>query len=817
MQIDRCKSCGGDLERVGNSYVCRFCGSKWVIDADQDVHVIDRANAWSALRDCDFERATELFENIIFKEPQNHEAYWGRALANAGIMYVTDFHENKKVPTCNSISESSFIDSRDVKRAIELAPADIAESYRAQAEQIESIRVEWVKKASREPAYDVFISYKDSDREHHIERTDDSYDAHELYNALTAEGYKVFFSRVSLRDKVSEHYEPYIYNAIKIAKVMIVFGEKPEYFNAVWIKNEWMRFRKRIEAGEKHQNSLVVAYKGFDPADLPVGLRSRQCLDAGGLTFLEDLKRHIAKIVRGEKKAAAVKIDEPAAPVEVAEKKKSKKGIIIAAIAAVLSVCIGIGFAISNLAGDNGETTPVIPHETEHVPLSTDKESENNLETNNSIYDYPNDIIYNNEHVEITFYHSMGVTLQEILNDAIADFNELYPNITVVHKSLGDYDGVRDQIKTEISVEKQPNIAYCYPDHVALYNLSGAVQPLDGLINNQKHGLTDDQIADFIPGFFEEGRAYGDGKMYTLPISKSTEVLYYNKTFFDENDLEVPKTWDEMKALCEQIKKIDPTCIPLGHDSEANWFITMCEQYGSDYTSATGDNFLFDNEQNRAFVKEFRSWFQNKLVTTQEIYGGYTSDLFTGGDDGSVTTRCYMCIGSTGGATYQQPNRVNGKYEFEVGITSIPQINPDKPKVISQGPSVCIFKKDNPQEVLATWLFAKFLTTDINFQAAVSMNNGYAPVIQSVKEHPVYAEFLASASTANMQAYAVKVALEQADAYYSSPAFNGSSVARDQVGLLIQKCFTSEATDVDAMIKKAFEDAIAECKYLSNK
>ena len=417
--------------------------------------------------------------------------------------------------------------------------------------------------------------------------------------------------------------------------------------------------------------------------------------------------------------------------------------------------------------------------------------------------------------ITITFYHSMGAALQEILNDAIADFNEIYPNITVVHESLGDYDGVRDQIKTEISVGNQPNLAYCYADHVALYNLAGAVQTLDVLIEDATYGYTDEQLADFVPGYYAEGKAFGDGKMYTLPISKSTEVLYYNATFFEENNLEVPTTWDEMEALCKKIKQIDPTCIPLGYDSESNWFITMCEQYGSDYTSATGENFLFDNETNRNFVKKFRSWFEQKLVTTQEIYGGYTSDLFTGGDDGSVTTRCYMCIGSTGGATYQQPNQINGKYEFEVGISSIPQVNPEAPKVISQGPSVCIFKKDNPQEVLATWLFAKFLTTNVDFQAAVSMNNGYAPVIQSVKEHPVYADFLASASTANMQAYAVKVALDQADAYYSSPAFNGSSVARDQVGLLIQKCFTAETNDVDGMIKKAFADAVAECKYQS--
>ncbi len=415
--------------------------------------------------------------------------------------------------------------------------------------------------------------------------------------------------------------------------------------------------------------------------------------------------------------------------------------------------------------------------------------------------------------VTITFYHQMGAALQNILNTAIADFNKLYPNITIEHKTYGDYDGVRDQIKTEISVGDQPNIAYCYPDHVALYNVSGAVQTLDTLIASE-YGFTEEQIADFIPAYYNEGKAFGDGKMYTLPIAKSTEVLYYNKTFFEKHNLQVPTTWEEMKAVCEKIKEIEPTCIPLGYDSEANWFITMCEQYGSPYTSLEeGNNFQFDNETNRKFVEEFRSWYTQKLVTTQALSGGYTSALFTGESDAG--TRCYMCIGSTGGATYQQPNQTNGKFDFEVGITSIPQVDPSNPKVISQGPSICIFKNDDPQKVLASWLFVKFLATDVTFQASVSMNNGYAPVIQSVKDNKIYAEYLEGYGTENIQAYAVKVALEQADAYYVSPAFNGSSVARDQVGLLMQKCMALPDANLDAAIKKAFSDAVAECKYQS--
>ena len=427
-----------------------------------------------------------------------------------------------------------------------------------------------------------------------------------------------------------------------------------------------------------------------------------------------------------------------------------------------------------------------------------------------------------NKPVTITFYHQMGAELQKILATAIEDFNKFYPNITVKAETMGDYDGILNQIQTEINVGNQPNLAYCYADHVATYNLGGAVQPLDSLIANTEVitradgstevlGLTQEQIDDFIPAFYNDGRVYGDGKMYTLPVVRSTEALYYNKTFFEKHGLTVPTTWDEMETVCRQIRELEPTCIPLGYDSEANWFITMCEQSGSPYTSTEGDKFLFDNDVNKAFVKRFQGWYKDKLVTTQELSGGYTSALFTGESD--TGTRCYMCIGSTGGATYQQPNQTNGVIEFEVGMAPIPQVDPANPKVISQGPSICVFRKNDSHETVAAWLFAKFLATDVVFQASVSMNNGYASVLKSAQENPVYKEFLATAGTEGIQAYAVQVTLEQQDSFYNSPAFFGSSVAREQVGLLVQKCLAVETNDVDAAIATAFENAVKECKY----
>ena len=428
---------------------------------------------------------------------------------------------------------------------------------------------------------------------------------------------------------------------------------------------------------------------------------------------------------------------------------------------------------------------------------------------------------YDGSAVTVTFYHTMGQNLRDVLDAYIVEFNKLYPNITIVSEQVGGYDDVREQISTEIPAGNQPNIAYCYPDHVALYNLAGAVTTLDSLIDSTVEitradgttevlGLTAEQKADFIEGYYNEGKQFGDGLMYTMPLSKSTEVLYYNKTFFDANDLTVPTTWDELEAVCAKIKQIDPDSIPLGYDSEANWFITMCEQYGSDYTSATGDHYLFDNDTNKAFVKKFNEWYQKGYLTTQTLYGGYTSGLFTAVE----SPKSYISIGSSAGATHQRPDMVDGSYPFEVGITTIPQLSADNKKVISQGPSLCIFQKSNPQEVIASWLFVKFLTTNVEFQAEFGMASGYVPVLKSVGENPVYASYLESADGGNyISALAAKVCLEQQDAYYTSPAFNGSSTARDQVGALMTKCLPLTGSDVDAKIAEAFQDAIDECEY----
>ena len=409
------------------------------------------------------------------------------------------------------------------------------------------------------------------------------------------------------------------------------------------------------------------------------------------------------------------------------------------------------------------------------------------------------------EDVTIKFYTTMGQDLQNVFQIYLDDFNELYPTIHVDAQFIGGYDDVRDQMNTEIAAGKSDvNVAYCYPDHIATYNTAKSVISLNNLIDDPEYGFTDDEVNDFVKAYYEEGASLGDGKMYSLPFSKSSEVLYYNKTVFDKHGLNVPTHWfstDEndktsMEYACKALKALYPDSIPLGYDSDSNWFITMCAQNNIPYTAATGNNYLFNNDGAKAFVTEFKEWYDSGWVTTKSLYGGYTSTLFT-----TTDKQCsFMTIGSSAGASHQKPS--DGR--FEVGIAPIPQSDENNKAVIQQGPNICIFNGTNPQKIMASWLFVKFFTTNVEFQAQFSMTSGYTPVIKSVFTNEVYEEFLNDEE--NIQALSTKVCVEQEANYFTSPAFDGSSTARDQVGSIISRVFKGENIDT------VFSDAVAKCQ-----
>lgn len=296
MSVLKCKMCGGALEINEETTVveCEYCGSKQTIptvDNEKKLSLFARANKLRAA--CEFDKAAGVYESIVADFSDEAEAYWGLILCKYGIEYVDDPATGKKVPTCHRSSFDSVLDSSDFEMVMENADAVARKVYRDEAKVIEDIRKSIIEVSSKEEPYDIFICYKETDEKG--DRTIDSVIAQDVYNELTEKGYRVFFSRITLEDKLGQEYEPYIFAALNSAKVMLAFGTDYEYYNAVWVKNEWSRFLYLIAKGEK--KTLIPCYKNIDAYDMPKEFAKLQAQDMGKLGAIQDLVRGIEKII----------------------------------------------------------------------------------------------------------------------------------------------------------------------------------------------------------------------------------------------------------------------------------------------------------------------------------------------------------------------------------------------------------------------------------------------------------------------------------------------------------------------------------------
>ena len=296
MAIFKCKMCGGDLEIANGMSVaeCQYCGTQQTLpklDDDKKANLYDRAGHFR--RNNEFDKAISIYERILEEDRTDAESYWSLVLCKYGIEYVEDPTTHKRVPTVNRAQYTSIFADDNYKSAIEYADSYQKEIYEAEAKTIDDIQKGILEISNKEEPFDVFICYKETDN--NGRRTPDSVLATDLYHQLTNEGFKVFFARITLEDKLGQEYEPYIFAALNSAKVMVVLGTKPEYFNAVWVKNEWSRYLSLIR-NEKNK-ILIPAYKDMDPYDLPDEFSHLQAQDMSKLGFMQDLIRGIQKIL----------------------------------------------------------------------------------------------------------------------------------------------------------------------------------------------------------------------------------------------------------------------------------------------------------------------------------------------------------------------------------------------------------------------------------------------------------------------------------------------------------------------------------------
>ena len=294
--------CGGELKIVPDTTICEceYCGSKQTIpntDDEKRLKLYERANK---LRfENEFDKAAGVYESIVAEYQDEAEAYWGLVLCKYGIEYVDDPKTGRKIPTCHRSSFDSVMDDNNFDLVMENSDTVSRGLYREEAKQIEELRKGIIEVSSKEEAYDIFICYKETADDG--QRTIDSVIAQDVYDALTDKGYRVFFSRITLEDKLGQEYEPYIFAALNSAKVMLAFGTTYDYYNAVWVKNEWSRFLQLMESGQK--KTLIPCFKDIDAYDMPKEFARLQAQDMGKVGAIQDLLRGIDKIFGRDKKS----------------------------------------------------------------------------------------------------------------------------------------------------------------------------------------------------------------------------------------------------------------------------------------------------------------------------------------------------------------------------------------------------------------------------------------------------------------------------------------------------------------------------------
>ena len=296
MAVIKCKMCGGDLNLIegASTAECEYCGSVQTVpkvDDEKKLTLFARANRLRAA--CEFDKAAGIYETIVADFPEEAEAYWGLVLCKYGIEYVDDPATGKKIPTCHRSAFDSVLKDADFEQAQENADPMARRIYREEAKAIEELRRGIIAVSANEEPYDIFICYKETAEDG--QRTLDSVLAQEIYDALTDKGYRVFFSRIPLEDKLGVEYEPYIFAALNSARIMLVVGTDYEHFNAVWVKNEWSRFLK-LMAKDK-QKYLVPCFKGIDAYDMPEEFARLQAQDLGKMGAIQDILRGVEKLL----------------------------------------------------------------------------------------------------------------------------------------------------------------------------------------------------------------------------------------------------------------------------------------------------------------------------------------------------------------------------------------------------------------------------------------------------------------------------------------------------------------------------------------
>ncbi len=430
-----------------------------------------------------------------------------------------------------------------------------------------------------------------------------------------------------------------------------------------------------------------------------------------------------------------------------------------------------------------------------------------------------------NKTYELTFWakSDSNATQTGIYRQAIADFEALYPNIKVKLVIYTDYGRIYQDVITNIPTATTPNVTVTYPDHIATYMTgNNIIVPLDTLASDPRYGLGGSELRfdgpakdEIIPQYY--GECHIGGVLYALPFMRSTEACYVNKTYVEALGYTLPEvlTWDFIREVSQKAmeKNADGTfkvngqnvMIPFIYKSTDNMMIQMLAQKSLPYSTDAGDILIF-NDSTAELLYDINKDAESEIFSTFKI-SSYPGNYVNRG-------QCIFAVDSTAGASWMGSEAPlidvpeEDLVEFETEVMMIPQFDTSAPKMISQGPSVCIFNKEDNETVLASWLFAQFLMTN-SVQIPYAQTEGYVPVTSKAQTAPEYLDYLSRAGEDNDLYYDVKIAASQllidnTDKTFVTPVFNGSTSLRNAAGQLIEE--VTKAARRNKTVDKAYMD-----------
>ena len=400
--------------------------------------------------------------------------------------------------------------------------------------------------------------------------------------------------------------------------------------------------------------------------------------------------------------------------------------------------------------------------------------------------------------VALTVWHYFNGAQKEALDAIVADFNATVGKdnkITVTAENQGTTADLQKKVQTaaEAGIANLPDIIHGYPDITATLHSKGFIADMGSYVSKE-------DLADYYEGFIAEGSQFEGGAFRLMPIAKSSELLFLNRTLWDNVKGQIGCT-DTDLTNWEGIAKAGKAYTAktgkafFGIDSMANFFYLSGYQQGIEFV--TPGKFTSNEAAEQKIYNFVADGIANGWLVTKDANKKYNSDFMNDG-----TAVCY--VGSNSGTTFLTPKTDKAQAtEDTLNCLSYPVWTGAKAAVIQQGAGMSIAKKGEEKEKAAV-KFLLFLTNAAN-TAKFSMASGYLPVRKSASTNKTFSDFLAGKDSAGKAlalpaakvSMAVNAVLTQFKTYktYYTPAFTNSNVIRDKVDEQMNKIVAGTYTD----------------------